>query len=71
MVNVKVFVLKQKILILVDYGKCKGFCSFSEQAPANAFSKEDRMPANIDCFVVDSFTSKRPYVVCLSFANNS
>ena len=49
----------------------KVFFSFSEQAPANAFSKEDRMPANIDCFVVDSFTSKRPYVVCLSFANNS
>ena len=50
----------------------KVFFSFSEQAPANAFSKEDRMPANIaDCFVVDSFTSKRPYVVCLSFANNN
>ena len=56
---------------MVDYGKFKGFCSFSEQALANAFSQEDRMPTNIDCFVVDSFTSKRPYVVCLSFANNS
>ena len=43
---------------MVDYGKFKGFCSFSEQALANAFSQEDRMPTNIDCFVVDSFTSK-------------
>ena len=44
MVNVKVFVLSQKILILVDYGKCKVFVLLANKLQQMLFLKRIECP---------------------------